>query len=378
MTESINIYDKYNINLSRLSRDYIKFPLKRKSESNLSNLIEYPIKEDMEYLYLELNLPISLISKIFCWNSNTLTKIIKKIYKLEKSKPLICKSRTLSKDLRNPNWKEYMIEKSFASKERNNPNWKQDMVEKVKNTKLLRYRNKNFNNTLKNQQTRERNNTLQNNINILKKREQNYKIKTGYEYNSQIQEVKEQKRKTCKLKYNCDNAKQIHINHFEDLNEDFFRNNFITNNKFLIHKCVDYFNLSMVTINVYKSKFNIIEPNLSQICYRQNLWLDQLNIMNRKFVIKHKNKRYKPDGYDPKTNTIYEFLGDFWHGNPEIYNLDDINIKCDKTFKKLNEYTFQRFDEIKSLGYKIIYIWENDFIKNNKINEDWREKMHEY
>lgn len=187
MTESINIYDKYNINLSRLSRDYIKFPLKRKSESNLSNLIEYPTKEDLEYLYLELNLPISLISKIFCWNSNTLTKIIKKIYKLEKSQPLICKSRTLSKNLHNPNWKQDMVEKSFASKERNNLNWKQDMVEKVKNTKLLRYGNKNFNNTLKNQQTRERNNTLQNNINILKKREQNYKIKTGYEYNSQIQ-----------------------------------------------------------------------------------------------------------------------------------------------------------------------------------------------
>lgn len=141
---------------------------------------------------------------------------------------------------------------------------------------------------------------------------------------------------------------------------------------------MDYFNLSMVTINVYKSKFNIIKPNLSQICYRQNLWLDQLNIINRKFVIKYKNKRYKPDGYDPKTNIIYEFLGDFWHGNSEIYNLDDINIKCGKTFRELNKYTFQRFDEIKSLGYKIIYIWENDFIKNNKIKEDWREKMHEY
>ena len=33
---------------------------------------------------------------------------------------------------------------------------------------------------------------------------------------------------------------------------------------------------------------------------------------------------YIVDGYDSKTNTIYEFNGDFWHGNPNIYNLTDL------------------------------------------------------
>jgi glutaredoxin len=33
----------------------------------------------------------------------------------------------------------------------------------------------------------------------------------------------------------------------------------------------------------------------------------------------------KVDGYCESNNTVYEFHGDFWHGNPSIYNKDEIN-----------------------------------------------------
>ena len=94
MTESINIYDKYNINLSRLSRDYIKFPLKK-----IGNRYEYPIKEDMEYLYLELNLnkdELLNVLKTSKWHIDCIiNKYIKKhltineifdFYKIDKNK----------------------------------------------------------------------------------------------------------------------------------------------------------------------------------------------------------------------------------------------------------------------------------------------------
>jgi hypothetical protein len=34
---------------------------------------------------------------------------------------------------------------------------------------------------------------------------------------------------------------------------------------------------------------------------------------------KIQNTRYKADGYCKETNTIYEFHGDFWHGNPNLF-----------------------------------------------------------
>ena len=74
-------------------------------------------------------------------------------------------------------------------------------------------------------------------------------------------------------------------------------------------------------------------------------------------------KPYKVDGYDSKTNTIYEFLGDYWHGNPNVHNLNDFNKVCKKTFSELYKNTKNRFNKLKSLGYTIKYIWENDWNK---------------
>ena len=69
-------------------------------------------------------------------------------------------------------------------------------------------------------------------------------------------------------------------------------------------------------------------------------------------------------GYDPKTNTIYEFLGDYWHGNPKVHDFDKVNLNTGVSFKELNQKTFERFDEIKKLGYNIKYVWENEYNKN--------------
>jgi hypothetical protein len=62
---------------------------------------------------------------------------------------------------------------------------------------------------------------------------------------------------------------------------------------------------------------------------------------------------------------VYEFLGDYWHGNPKIYNKNDINTRVNKTFGQLYKETFTRFKKLRKLGYKIVYIWEKDF--NRKV-----------
>jgi G:T-mismatch repair DNA endonuclease (very short patch repair protein)/predicted nucleic acid-binding Zn-ribbon protein len=75
--------------------------------------------------------------------------------------------------------------------------------------------------------------------------------------------------------------------------------------------------------------------------------------------------RYKADGYCKKTNTIYEFHGDYWHGNPLKYKPNQ-KTYYGITFEKLYENTKKKEREIQNLGYNLITIWESDWIKINK------------
>ena len=77
---------------------------------------------------------------------------------------------------------------------------------------------------------------------------------------------------------------------------------------------------------------------------------------------------YKVDGI--KGNKIYEFLGDYWHGNPIKYDKTDHNQQAHKTFGELYQKTVEKFINLKSRGYDIYYIWENDWnmwVKNNSL-----------
>ena len=72
------------------------------------------------------------------------------------------------------------------------------------------------------------------------------------------------------------------------------------------------------------------------------------------------------DAYDPESNTVYEFLGDFWHGNPKIYSAKEVNPVSKKSYGVLCDKTIDRFNFLLKDGYDIVYIWENDFKSNKK------------
>jgi len=97
----------------------------------------------------------------------------------------------------------------------------------------------------------------------------------------------------------------------------------------------------------------------------ERLWLDICNIPRqyRQFKIQLGNKTIFVDGFDPNTNTVYEFYGDYWHGNPNIFNSLDMNVSSKISFGDLYQRTIQREELIKSAGYNLITIWENDFRK---------------
>jgi hypothetical protein len=89
--------------------------------------------------------------------------------------------------------------------------------------------------------------------------------------------------------------------------------------------------------------------------------------------------RYKADGYIKSLNTIFEFYGDFWHGNPKLYDKTLKNPRTCKTYGDLYKKTVKKSNYIKKNGYNLIEIWENDwkiFIKSIKcIQNKWRTKL---
>ena len=94
-------------------------------------------------------------------------------------------------------------------------------------------------------------------------------------------------------------------------------------------------------------------------------WLDSLNIPveNREYFLP--DLKIKVDAFVPETNTVYEFFGDYWHGNPESFDKNKEHPVCKKTFGKLYEEAKTRISRLKEAGYKVVYVWENDFRKSS-------------
>jgi len=91
-------------------------------------------------------------------------------------------------------------------------------------------------------------------------------------------------------------------------------------------------------------------------------WLDSLGIsieFRQKLLFIDK-KRIKVDAFVPETNTVYEFWGDYWHGNPKKYNPNDVNLKNKKTFGELYKDTLSKRELILKSGYNLIEKWETE------------------
>ena len=109
------------------------------------------------------------------------------------------------------------------------------------------------------------------------------------------------------------------------------------------------------------------------VCYPRNAswvetaWLNSLNVPadSRQQRVTINSKSYIVDARIE--NTIYEFWGDFWHGNPKTFLAEDRNTRCGKTFGELYNKTQQKRQEILDAGYNLIEIWESDF-KVEKIH----------
>lgn len=111
-----------------------------------------------------------------------------------------------------------------------------------------------------------------------------------------------------------------------------------------------------------KLKFNgksKIEDQFSKII-KEKYGSDRIKCTGRERVYIDKKWVY-PDIIIDGTKII-EFFGDYWHGNPKLYKSDAI-IAHDCQAKDIWEFDKQRLKLMESAGYKVLVIWEQDWIK---------------
>ena len=117
--------------------------------------------------------------------------------------------------------------------------------------------------------------------------------------------------------------------------------------------------------------------NSKKYSKEQIKWLNFIQIKDNIFIEHAENSkefivpttRYRADGWCRETNTIYEYHGSYWHGDPKWFNAIALNKVTHCTFGELYEKTMQKEKTIKELGYNLVVMWESDW---NKINKSIR------
>jgi hypothetical protein len=77
------------------------------------------------------------------------------------------------------------------------------------------------------------------------------------------------------------------------------------------------------------------------------------------------NTRYRADGYCVETNTIYEFHGTIYHGDPRFCHPSEFNY-LGRNYGELYNSTIEREKQIKDMGFNLVVMWESDWNKINK------------
>lgn len=99
----------------------------------------------------------------------------------------------------------------------------------------------------------------------------------------------------------------------------------------------------------------------------ENQWLDKLQIpykCRQQVVFVNDKEHFVVDALVEQT--IYEFNGSIWHGDPRRVSHDDFNPINHKSYKKLYENTIKRQKRLEQKGFTVKFVWEIDF--NSGLN----------
>lgn len=348
-------------------------------------------------------LPQSFLKSIHFNDLHEITKVLTRNNLLEilqeyrefRSKYCLCKNclnffpRKSYRHNKCPNCKDFEAHK-----------W-QLVTDKVKQTKLKKYGNENYNNSQKLKETMLKKYGVENPLQLDKTRQHlksywNTKLGVDFPFQSPsyLKDFKSkidyskitQAQKTSMIKkYGVPHSNYFKTQNFKDFNVNFILNNFFEDGKIDLIQASKYYNFK-----TYLPIKRLL--NASNIPYRIKR---KGTLQQQNFIDAFKNFKVQEEYYIPNTNyrvdglienqtgkigkfkikthekVILEFLGDYWHGNPAKFDECESNTHLQIEFETLYSKTIERFLKLKSLNYRILYIWESDFYESGleKIQE---------
>jgi len=105
--------------------------------------------------------------------------------------------------------------------------------------------------------------------------------------------------------------------------------------------------------------------SISYLDFISKLYNIKINHGENSSEFKIPNSKFKADGYCEETNTIYEFHGTIYHGDPRCCNSLEYNY-FGKNYGELYKKTLEREQLIRDLGYNLVVMWEHDWNNINK------------
>lgn len=73
--------------------------------------------------------------------------------------------------------------------------------------------------------------------------------------------------------------------------------------------------------------------------------------------------QYRVDELNKETKTVIEYFGSYWHADPRVYG-EDHEIRDGLFAKDIWNRDRIKIDSLASLGYKVVIVWERDFLEN--------------
>lgn len=116
---------------------------------------------------------------------------------------------------------------------------------------------------------------------------------------------------------------------------------------------------------------------LTEIEQREGIKIQHRGNSDKEYTIP--GTKYVVDGFCPDTNTVYEFHGNYWHGNPRMYARSDINERIGKSYGELYDATIKKERVIQELGYNLVVMWEDQYDGvrlNRRVVDDFSRWTH--
>ncbi|MGI0076380.1 MAG: DUF7487 domain-containing protein [Nitrosopumilaceae archaeon] len=195
-----------------------------------------------------------------------------------------------------------------------------------------------------------------------------YGVEHVYQSKKAYEKIKEKIKQTSLERYGVGNFNQKHLSVFclKKLNDPAWLKEQHHNLKKPLLQIAFELGVGVPCIATYFKKHSL-KIKLYSFSHKAIQWLESIMKQEGIFIQHGQNigeykisgTRYSADGYCEETNTIYEFYGDFFHGNPDTYESDYYNQKMYITAGELYQKTLEREQHIRLLGYKLETKWEN-------------------